>query len=91
MKINLHVERLILDGLPVARHQAAQVHAAFESELSRLLTLHGLDASLMSGASLARLNVGELRLPRGAAGDPAQLGTQIAAAVYGGFGGEVKR
>lgn len=91
MKINLHVERLILEGLPVARHEAAQVHAAFEAELSRLLTAHGLDASLASGASLARLNVGDLRLPRGGAQDPAQLGAHIAAAVYGGLGGEVKR
>lgn len=91
MKINLHVERLILEGLPVTRRQAALVHAAFEAELSRLLTLHGLDPSLASGASLARLSVGDLRLPQGGAGDPAQLGTRIAAAVYGGFGGEVKR
>lgn len=91
MRINMHVERLVIEGLPVARHQAAQVHAAFEAELSRLLTAHGLDASLVSGASLARLNVGDLRLPRDGAHDPARLGAHIAAAVYGVLGGEVKR
>ena len=90
MKINLHIERLVLEGLPIARHEAAQVRAAIEAELSRLLTLHGLDAQIMSGGRLPSVTPGRMNLPRGG-GDATQLGTRIAEAVYGGFGGEVKR
>ncbi|HYH84996.1 MAG TPA: hypothetical protein VEX60_05895 [Pyrinomonadaceae bacterium] len=89
MNINLHIERLVLEGLPVARHEAPQVRAAIEAELSRLLTLGGLDAVLLSGGSYARAEAGGMSLPRGG-GDPAQIGSRIAGAVYGGFGGEVK-
>ncbi|MDQ3803240.1 MAG: hypothetical protein M3416_05235 [Acidobacteriota bacterium] len=88
MNINLHIERLVLEGLPVARHEAPHVRAAVEAELSRLLTERGLDAALLSGGAFARLDAGELSLPRG--GDPAQLGARIAESVFGGFGGEVK-
>jgi hypothetical protein len=90
VNINLHIERLILEGLPVARHEAPQVRAAVEAELSRLLTLHGLDAGLLSGGSFARVEAGAISLPHDGS-NPAQLGTRIAHAVYGGFGGEVKR
>ena len=37
MNINLHIERLILDGLPIEPRQRAQVQAAVEAELARLL------------------------------------------------------
>ena len=43
--IHLHIERLILDGLPIERAQGPHVQAAVEAELSRLLTENGLAAS----------------------------------------------
>ena len=42
MNIRLHIERLILDGLPVNSVQSPQVKAAVEAELTRLLTADGL-------------------------------------------------
>jgi len=83
MKINLHVERLILDGLPVTSHQGPLVQAAVEAELTQLLTSEGLAGSLNSGGATPRVNAPDIQLN----GDnsPAQLGRQIAQAVYGGL------
>lgn len=83
MKINLHVERLILDGLPVSSHQAPLVQAAVEAELARLLTSERLAGTLNSGGATPRVNAPGIQLHSD--NSPAQLGRQIAAAVYGGL------
>ena len=49
--IHLHIERLILDGLPIERAQGPHVQAAVEAELARLLTENGLDATWEQEAS----------------------------------------
>ena len=84
MNINLHIERLILDGLPFAPAHSAQVQAAVEAELSRLLSAGGLHANLQSGAALPSVRADALQLS--ADSHPTQLGRQIAQAVYGGIG-----
>ncbi len=86
MHINLHIERLILEGLPIERSQAALVQAAVEAELSQLLASSGLSATLLAGGTLPRLSVPTIAL-RGTE-SPAQIGAQIAQAVYGGIGNE---
>jgi hypothetical protein len=90
MNINLHIERLILDGLPIEPGQGALVKAMLEAELSRLIGAHGLSASLQAGAALPGLRASALEL--NAEKNPAQIGAQIAQAVYGSIGNEgVKR
>ena len=84
MNINLHIERLILDGLPLAPAHGAQVQAAIEAELSRLLTAGGLHASLQSGVALPGVRADALQL--NADSSPKQIGRQIARSVYGGIG-----
>lgn len=43
MIVNLRIDRLVLDGLPVGTHQGPAVEAAVQAELTRLLTEgHGL-------------------------------------------------
>lgn len=84
MNINLHIERLILDGLPLSPAHRAQVQAAVEAELSRLLTAGGLHHALQSGLAVPSLRADDLRL--NADTHPTQLGQQIAQAVYGGIG-----
>jgi hypothetical protein len=84
MNINLHIERLILDGLPIAPTQSALVQAAVEAELSRLLTAGGLHVSLQSGVALPSVRADALQLS--ADSNPKQIGQQIAQAVYGGIG-----
>ena len=85
MNIKLHIERLILDGVPLDRRQALQLQAAVEASLARLLGDGGLGAALTSGATLASIQGSAIQGAN--CTDPAALGTQIGAAVYGGLGG----
>ena len=84
MNINLHIERLILEGLPIERRHHALVQSAVESELARLLTAGGLGAGLSNGGALHSLPAASIRLT--AEADPARVGQQIAQAVYRGIG-----
>jgi hypothetical protein len=82
MNIDLHIERLILDGLPVTRAQGPLIQVAIESELARLLGVEGLSANLRSGGAIQSLTGGSVRLASDR--NPVRLGQQIARAVHGG-------
>lgn len=84
MKVHLHIERLILDGLPVERRDATLVQASIEAEMVRLLSTEGVAPSLLSGGSLHAQRADSISVTRDTT--PAELGTQIAQAVYGGLG-----
>jgi hypothetical protein len=86
MNINLHIERLVLEGLPTENRHSALVKAAIEAELTRLLTENGLSAGLQSGGVFPRLQANALQL--GTEKTP-QLGQQIAQSIYGSIGNEV--
>jgi len=85
MNINVSIERLVLDGLPVSSAQGPLISAAVETELARLLATGGLEMSLQSGGAWPSVPVSVVPLT---ASKPAQLGRQIAQAVYGGIGQE---
>ena len=84
MNINLHIDRLVLDGLPIDRQQGSLVKAAVEAELSRLLTANGLANGLMTGGAMPSAPAPGIQM----SGDtsPTRLGQQIGRAVYGGIG-----
>ena len=85
MNINVHIERLILDGLPVARHEGPLVQAAVEAELARLLVADGLAPTLKSvGGATPSVNAPGIQFTSNSS--PAELGQKIARAVYGGIG-----
>jgi len=84
MNIKLHIDRLILDGLPLPHSQRPLLQAAVEAELTRLLTADGLSPGLSAGGAIPHLPVGSLQLTHD--NSPAQLGRQIAQSVYGGIG-----
>ncbi len=84
MNINLHIERLILDGLQLERGQNMLLQTAIEAELTRLLTEQGLSSGLQSGGVLRNLEAGPMQLSPGSS--PAELGIQIAQSVYSGIG-----
>ena len=86
MNINLHIERLILDGLPIESKQGALVKQAVEVELTRLLEANGLSASLQAGGALRHLQANSIQLSSEKM--PTQLGEQIAQSVYGSIGNE---
>lgn len=81
MNINLHIERLVLDGLPVQAQQGPAIQAALEGELLRLLKERGLDG-LPSGA-YAGLSTVPIHLAAG--GQPTQWARQIAGALFAGL------
>lgn len=84
MKINLQIERLILDGIQVAPHDRPLLQAAVEGELGRLMMAGGLSPELAAGAALPAVNGAGMQLSADAG--PARLGQQIARAAYGGIG-----
>jgi hypothetical protein len=86
MNINLHIERLILDGLPLDSAQGVHVRAAVEAELARLLSEQGLAAGLQSGGLVPGLPAAPVQFAPG--GSPAQIGTQIAQSVYSSIGNQ---
>jgi len=84
MNINLHIDRLVLDGLPIDHHQGPLIKAAVEAELSRLLTANGLANSLMTGGAMPSAPAPGIQVSRDS--NPARLGQQIGRAIYGGIG-----
>src|SRR5437868_9612035 len=84
MKIELHIERLILDGLKIESGQGAAIQAALAAELTRLLMANGLRDELMAGGALPSMRAGTVEGLNQI--DPEQLGSQIAQAVHGQIG-----
>jgi hypothetical protein len=84
MKIKLHIERLVLDGLAVDRTQGGRVRAAVEKELTRLLAAGGVAPQLKSGGAVPVVRGGNMRVEKNSR--PSDLGRNIAGAVYGGIG-----
>ncbi len=82
--IELHIERLILEGIPLAGGSPRRLQAAIESELTRLLGEGGLASYLAGGTALPRLAGPAIQLS--GRNGPAELGRQIAGSVYGGIG-----
>lgn len=84
MKINLHIERLVLDGLSVDARHGPTIQTAVERELARLLANRDGAARLDADGMVTSVEGG---LIRGAAADRNQLGQQIATAVNDGLRG----
>ena len=84
MNTNVHIERLVLDGIDLPYPQRPLLQAAVEAELARLLAAGGVAPSLRVGGALASVPGGAIHLAEGS--DPAHLGTQIARAVHRGIG-----
>lgn len=86
MKINVHIERLILDGLPIRTSQGTLVQASLERELASLLSGNGLAPELMAGGAVSHLPATSIQLTKDS--PPPRVGQQIAQAVHGRIGGE---
>jgi hypothetical protein len=83
MNIHVHIEHLVLDGLPVAPGQGHLVRGAVEAELTHLLADGGLAPGLTSGGAWSSVSGGSIVL--GGGDRPDHLGRQIAQAVHGGL------
>lgn len=82
--IQVHIERLILDGIAVPYGQRPQLQAALEAELGRLLAEGGLASGLTQGGAAPAVAGGNIQLTQG--NEPGVLGRQIAQAAYGAIG-----
>ena len=84
MTIDVHIERLVLDGLsPMADPRA--VRSALGRELTRLLQTGGLSDELRTGGALPHLRGDAIRVQPAAL--PQRLGEQVAGSVHGAIGG----
>jgi hypothetical protein len=84
VRLNIQIDRLVVDGIDLQRNQRPVMQAAFESELARLLARDGLNQELSSGVALPSLSAPAIEIPNGAR--PHTIGEQIAQAVYNGIG-----
>lgn len=84
MNITVHIERLVLDGIPVPQRHRPLVQAAMEEELARLLALDGLASDFQQSHVQQRILAGVLEVKDN--DEPTVLGRNIARAVYKGIG-----
>jgi hypothetical protein len=84
MNVNLHIDRLVLDGVQLAPNQRHFLQASIEAELTRLISQGGVAPAMNQGLAVPKISADHLQLSTGAT--PAQLGQQIAASVYSGIG-----
>ncbi len=85
MDINLHIERLVLEGVDIASGQKDLLQASVTNELTRLFTSGGLASNIVGGASLKGVPTNNIQVSDKT---PQSLGQQIAQSVYGGIGRE---
>jgi hypothetical protein len=81
--IDLHIDELILRGVPYAQRQ--RIAAAIEQELTLLLVEQGLPLSLARGGFVPRINLDDIQITADA--KPAAIGNHIARNIYSNLSG----
>jgi hypothetical protein len=80
MKINLRIERLVLEGLRLENHHGPIVKAAIEAELGRLLAKRSLVPDLSAELATPALRTRDLNLT--ANPNPGEMGRAIARSLH---------
>ena len=83
MNINLHIERLVLEGIPLAGDDVRRVQAAIEAELTKLVAGSGDGGAGLAGRDVEYVRGSDIRMA--ADEDPGVGGQNIAGALYGGI------
>lgn len=81
--INIHIDRIVLDGLSIQYHQESQFKAAVETELAHLISAGGLSANLVSDWAVFQASAGVIHVAD--ENNTTSLGQQVAQAVYEGL------
>jgi hypothetical protein len=85
MKVRLHIERVVLDGVDVPPGSRGALRASLERELASRIAAGGLSDALASGIAVPAVSAPPIVI---AHGTPAPtLGASIAQSVYAGIGG----
>jgi hypothetical protein len=82
VKINVHIERVVLEDIAV--ESTAGVRTALRTELARRFAEGGLDHEFRQAGAHAFVNTGNIAW--NGSRSEARLGRQIANAIYGGIG-----
>ncbi len=92
MEFNLHIERVVLDGVDVGPGQGDLLGASVRDELARLFDGGGLALNLVGGASLNQVTannsvreVSGQKISIESNNGPLHIGDKIANAVYHGM------
>lgn len=83
MKINLHIERLIVDDVGISPQQSSALKAAVESALRQQLLNQGINTTAQQGVNRATVAGGSIAIDNSQGTD--HLGQQIGQAVYQGI------
>ena len=83
MDIRVHIDRLVIEGLPVPPGQRPLLQTALEAELADKLAAGGPGSEVLTGGAIERLVAGTIHLPARQGADA--LGRQIAGAVHTGL------
>ena len=81
--LRVHIDRLVLDRLPLRRAEQGRVHDAAVAELELLWGAGVLRPEFCCGASMPLLRLGDIDIRDGAS--PEHIGRRIAHALYRGF------
>jgi hypothetical protein len=82
VNINLHIERLVLEGVPLRAGGGSIVQAAIESEMRRLMTAGDSNPSVLNGRALPVLRAPSIQADAGC--DARALGRYIARSIHAG-------
>lgn len=83
MRINLHIDRLVLHGIELNRDQRSGLRLAVEDEVRQRLGDNGAMENLREADSRSTVRAGEIRNEETTT--PENLGNQIGAAVVKGI------
>jgi hypothetical protein len=83
MIINLHIDRVVVDGVSLEQGSERQMRVAVERELTALFTTRGVPSSLLGGGAVPRLSGTSMRQPKGST--PTGVGRDVAGSIYGSF------
>ncbi len=83
MSMNIHIERLVLDGVPVDKTHQSSVSESIKSELVNLLLENRRVSGSQTDGSIHSIRGGDIALET--IQEPARLGQQIAGAIYRGI------
>ena len=84
MNVNLHIDRLILDGLDFGYEQRTLLQAAVQTELGRLLTAGGVSSEIATSGAIPHVAGKAIEVQQ--QNGPNDTGRRIAASVYGAIG-----
>jgi hypothetical protein len=89
MRVRVHIQRLVLQGVPLGHRQQGRLGAAVIAEVERRLARSGVPREISQPASVASLGAPDLRL--GASASVEDLGRGLGRAVSRTLGSVPRR